>query len=651
MPESTTFTIDENAQHPPKFGDRVDLGLIEHPDIVEPSGLVDSRGNQHVLWTHNDRLRENALFAFNTSGKHLGTYWIDGIENVDWEGLAIGPGPEPGVDYLYIGEIENNRTPRDDIMYIYRIPEPVVDFNQSPVAITLSDVDTIIYQYPDGSHDAETLLVDPLTKDLYIVSKGGERFGDTGVYRAPYPQPTDEVITLDHVATLDDLDTIVGGDISPSGLEIVLKNYFTMYYWKRTPDQNPWEAISDDPLTVPYVAEVQGEAVGWASDGTGYYTVSEEPSALPAHLFFYPRINPSVVVINEIMRNPLLVDDNQGNWFEIYNNSSDDVDLNGWTIRDEGGDFHTITQSLELSPGAFLVLGSNADSVTNGGLAVSYQYDNFVLDNSGDEILIISSSGEVADSVSYDGGDTFPDQDRVSMALLDANMDNAFGLNWRAATRRYGEGGKGTPGAPNSGPVPSLTIKEIQFTTDPSGQSPLRGQRVTISGVVSVEPFGAGDRLFFLQDAVSMWSGIMVWGSTPVEKGDLVTFTGTVEEARGGLTIIIDPSDFQVLQKDVLGNDPITVTTAEISTGGANAEAYEGVLIRVNGIVDNNSLGFREWSIDDGTGSTRVYHSLVGGFTPVLGSQYEVTGIQYYADDNFKVLPLDDSSTIGLSQP
>ena len=501
---------------------------------------------------------------------------------------------------------------------------------------------------PDGSRDAEALLLDPLTKDLYVISKRGETLGDTGVYRAAYPQPTDQVITLDLVATLD-LDFIVGGDVSPSGLEIVLKHYFTMYYWKRTPGQNLWEAISDAPLNVPYIAEVQGEAVCWASDGTGYYTVSEEPSALPAHLFFYPRVNPSGVVINEMMRNPLVVDDTRGEWFEIYNSSSEVVDLNGWTIRDEGEDFHSITESLELPPGAFLVLGNNADSATHGGVFVDYQYDNIVLDDSDDEILIISSSGEVVDSASYDSGATFPDPDGASVALLDANMDNAFGLNWRAATRRYGDGDKGTPGASNSGPIPALAIKEIQFTTDPSGQSPLLGQRVTISGVVSIEQFGAGNRVYFVQDAVGMWSGIMVWGSTPVEKGDRVAFTGTVEEGRGALTIIIDPSDFQVLQKNVSGIDPITVTTAEISTGGVNAEAYEGVLIRVKGIVDNDSLGFREWSIDDGTGSTRVYHALLGGFTPVLGSQYEVIGIQYYTDSNFKVFPRDESSIIGPS--
>jgi hypothetical protein len=42
-----------------------------------------------------------------------------------------------------------------------------------------------MFQYPDGSRDAETLLLDPLTKDIYVISK--REFEDIRVYRAPYP--------------------------------------------------------------------------------------------------------------------------------------------------------------------------------------------------------------------------------------------------------------------------------------------------------------------------------------------------------------------------------------------------------------------------------------------------------------------------------
>ena len=625
------------AQTTPEFSSRIDMGLVEHPELTEASGLVESRKNAHVLWSHNDRNNQNRLFAFNSAGTHLGIYWIDGVENRDWEDLAIGPGPIPNVDYLYIGDIGDNDAVHEN-KYIYRIPEPVVDFNQVPVEITIFDVDTIIFQYPDGNRDAETLLLDPLTKDLYVVSK--REFEDIRVYRAPYPQPTNQVFTLEHVATIQ-LSQIVGGDISPSGLEILLKTYTSMYYWNRSSNQNLWESFDNPPIILPYVEEMQGEAVSWAADSMGYYTLSEEPNNIPAHLFYYPRINPSIVVINEIMQNPLAVGDEFGEWFELFNNSTDPVNLMGWIIKDTDTDFHMISQSIVLSPGEFLVLSNNSDSTTNGGLKVDYQYNDIVLDNSVDEILMVSPTGVVVDSVAYDNGVTFPNTKGTSMALLNENMDNSFGLNWRESTLTFGDGDLGTPGLSNSGTIPFLSIKDIQFTTDSSGLSPLFGQRVTVSGTLSIDPFGFSGSTFFIQDSVAMWSWIMVKYTSAAQIGDNVKLTGTVAESNNALTILIDVSDFEILENQLIEIVPIPVSTGEISTEGINAEAYESVLVTVTGICDNENLGFREWSIDDGTGSTRVYHTLIGGFTPILGNEYSVTGIQFYRDNNFKVLPRD----------
>ena len=76
--------------------------------------------------------------------------------------MAVGPGPQPGVDYLYIGDIGDNESVHD-FKYIYRVPEPVVDFNQEPVETTIVDVDSIIFQYPDGKRDAEILMLNSLT--------------------------------------------------------------------------------------------------------------------------------------------------------------------------------------------------------------------------------------------------------------------------------------------------------------------------------------------------------------------------------------------------------------------------------------------------------------------------------------------------------
>jgi hypothetical protein len=217
---------------------------------------------------------------------------LDGIQNRDWEDIAIGPGPEEGQQYLYIGDIGDNRA-QHDLKYVYRVPEPHVTADQTPREVSLSDIETITFRYPDGERDAETLLLDPTTKDLYVISK---RETKVRVYRASYPQSTTAPMTLEHVVTLalNERDTmsawLTGGDISPSGQEILLKSYIGVYYWSRAPGQPVHDALRAAPTLLPYIPEPQGEAVCWKADGGGYYTVSEERDAIPAHLYFYPRL-------------------------------------------------------------------------------------------------------------------------------------------------------------------------------------------------------------------------------------------------------------------------------------------------------------------------------------------------------------------------
>ena len=304
----TTFnlaSVDAQEIFPdPIFGDRIDLGLIESGPIDEASGIAASRKNPGVLWTHNDSGDPNRVFAFNTHGEHLGVYYIDGAGSRDWEDMAVGPGPDSTKQYLYIGDIGDNQG-RNELKYIYRVPEPDVDSNQSPIDSTLSDMDIITYKYPDGSRDAETVMVDPITKDIYIVSK---RESNVRVYLAAYPQSTTSTLTLEHKATLDsawisggDFPMVTGGDISPSGLEIIIKTYYKILYWQREPGQEVWEALATEPLLAPYIVEPQGEAVGWEpKELGGYYTISEEFNGTPAHLYFYPRLDSPVSVIGEL---------------------------------------------------------------------------------------------------------------------------------------------------------------------------------------------------------------------------------------------------------------------------------------------------------------------------------------------------------------
>lgn len=258
------------------------VGILDSPEILEASGLVASRSNPHALWTHNDSGDKNRIFLISENGKLLATFTIDSAKHRDWEDIAIGE--ENGINYLYIGDIGDNFA-RNEVNTIYRFPEPQISPKDSPIDSTITEVKTIRFRYPDGKRDAECLMFDPATKDLVIISK---REDNVGIYLAPYPQSFTEIITLQKVGELP-FSQITAGDISPDGKEILIKNYLKVYYWKKEGQESITELLSKPYLNLPYQREVQGEAIAWKIDGSGYFTLSETPLKQPLHLFFYQR--------------------------------------------------------------------------------------------------------------------------------------------------------------------------------------------------------------------------------------------------------------------------------------------------------------------------------------------------------------------------
>ena len=150
------------------------------------------------------------------------------------------------------------------------------------------------------------------------------------------------------------------------------------------------------------------------------------------------------VVISEVMPNPSAVSDSYGEWFEIINIDSIPIDLNGWTIMDEGGDSHVISSSIEIHPGEYMVLGRNSDESVNGGYVSDYTYSSFALANSDDEIILLDQDEKMVNAVSY--GATFPYSSGISMYLIDHTSDNTIDSNWVASSMPYGDGDLGTPG-------------------------------------------------------------------------------------------------------------------------------------------------------------------------------------------------------------
>ena len=120
-------------------------------------------------------------------------------------------------------------------------------------------------------------------------------------------------------------------------------------------------------------------------------------------------------------------------------------------------------------------------------------------------------------------------------------------------------------------------IKDIQYTTDPSGDSPLNGQVVTISGIVTAEHRGdvkanggISGSYFFMMDSAGAWSGIQVYFSDSLTaEGDSITvdcvadsyitfrqYRTALEESGRFSTPIPPPEGYPYTQSGVLKIEP-----------------------------------------------------------------------------------------------
>lgn len=277
------------------FDPGISMGQLADRAINEASGIAVSYSNPGMLWTHNDSGDKARIYLIDSLGRTMMRVTLPGIKNRDWEDITTGPGPDLARPYVYIGEIGDNDA-RYEFKLIYRMEEP--SFKSSDTVI--EQVDSIKFVYPDGNRDAETLMIDPLTRDLYIVSK---RERKVNLYRLSFPQSTTEVMVAELAAAELDFNRlgeekgynpryfnqVVGGDISPDGSEVLIKDYSSVYYWKRRAGEKLEDVLRRNPEVLPYAPEARGEAITFSNGGYGYYTLSEEVDGHIPHLIFYRR--------------------------------------------------------------------------------------------------------------------------------------------------------------------------------------------------------------------------------------------------------------------------------------------------------------------------------------------------------------------------
>jgi len=270
---------------PPQYNNGAGWGQVQISALREASGLAASWRNVPMLWTHNDGDRRQ-LYAVTPGGLHAATFLLP--ETVgDVEEIAAGPGPVAEVPYLYVGDIGGQAGSGDvrATVKILRVAEPVtVPPAGGPVPqTTLSGVDSFTLRYPDGSFDAEAMFVDPLTADLYLITKTtpAARVYYTNLNAVP-PRAT---VTLTAAGTLPVAEPSAAA-ISRNGQLIIVRHESSAWLWTRAAGESPAEALTRSAISVPVIGtplEPNGEAVTFSGAGSSYLTLSEGAGAMLYH--------------------------------------------------------------------------------------------------------------------------------------------------------------------------------------------------------------------------------------------------------------------------------------------------------------------------------------------------------------------------------
>lgn len=246
--------------------------------IKEASGLCDSKMNPGYLWVHEDSGNPPQLFLVKNDGVLSKTVFIEGANNLDWEDMSLAKGPDPAINYIYLADIGDNQLNRAECI-IYRFPEP------GSIADTVHVIEKIRFQYPNGAHDAEAILVDNSTKDIYVITKSDD---PAHIYKISYPQSVSSVNQAALVGKLG-FAGVTGAAISTDGREIIIKTYPAVSYFVRGSGEKIEGALTKTPLNLTYQLEPQGEAVAFAADNSGFYTISEKAFSSVVNLYFYKR--------------------------------------------------------------------------------------------------------------------------------------------------------------------------------------------------------------------------------------------------------------------------------------------------------------------------------------------------------------------------
>jgi hypothetical protein len=162
------------------------------------------------------------------------------------------------------------------------VPEPIVsgeDKNSSKTnPVWTSPADVINIEYPEMRHDAETLLVHPITGDIYVLTKSYTH--EASIYKLSAPYDLEKVNPMKLLGSISvpafPNGTLTGGDISPDGKRLVICDYFNAYELVLPDTAKNFDDIwKQTPQVIELGPRKTGESIAYSAEGKFLIATSE----------------------------------------------------------------------------------------------------------------------------------------------------------------------------------------------------------------------------------------------------------------------------------------------------------------------------------------------------------------------------------------
>jgi hypothetical protein len=212
------------------------------------------------------------------TGKDLGTFEVANALNDDWEDIASYKDVD-GTCYLYIADTGNNKLERPTLV-VYRVKEPMVSNSGSHSdekdSLRTDPAQAATFKYQDTPHNAETLMVNPKTGDVYVLTKRLD--GPSLVFKFKPDFGSNQVTVAQKVGEISVPSVpnglLTGGAISPDAKRVFICDYTSGYELTTTSSafDDVWKS---KPVPVDLGERKHGEAVTFSADGKSVLGTNE----------------------------------------------------------------------------------------------------------------------------------------------------------------------------------------------------------------------------------------------------------------------------------------------------------------------------------------------------------------------------------------